>query len=61
MKPVSGFFATLRARRDERELEKARRESFEGGRRHAEIIGRVESTKAPLAKVLRIREPSEPV
>ncbi len=49
MKPVSQLFARLRVRRDEKELEKARREGFEAGRRHAEIIGRVEWAKAALA------------
>jgi hypothetical protein len=49
VKPGRSLFARLRAKRDERDLEKARREGFEAGRRHAEIIGRVEWTKAALA------------
>lgn len=40
-------------RRDEKELEKARREGFEAGRRHAEIIGRVEWAAAALATAQR--------
>ena len=53
MKSVRGLFARLRARRDERDLEKARREGFEAGRRHAQIIGRVEWAAAALATAQR--------
>ena len=53
MKPVTQIFARLRARRNEKELEKARREGFEAGRRHAEIIGRVEWAAAALATAQR--------
>lgn len=49
MKTVSSLFARLRARREEKLLEKARQEGAEAGRRHAEVIARVEWAAAALA------------
>jgi hypothetical protein len=58
VKPVSKLFARLHARHDEKDLEKAGREGFEAGRRHAEIIGRVEWTKAALATAEKTGDPA---
>ena len=49
MKSIGSSFARLRARHDEKELEKARREGFDAGRKHAEIVARVEWAAAALA------------
>jgi len=49
MKSVSSLFARMRERRDEKELQKARREGFAAGQRRAEIVARVEWASAALA------------
>jgi hypothetical protein len=49
----TGFFKRLRERQEQRQIERARREGFEAGRKHAEIIGRVEWAAAALATAQR--------
>ena len=49
MKSIGSLFARMRARRDEKLLEKARQEGSEIGRQHAEVVARVEWAAAALA------------